>query len=102
MAASGGPSEAHHRAESREEQKLIELAAKSAVARPGENLIADHLTLRVNGDVHKQAMRKREGGFGLIGAQHERIFREGNELRGTHQIYGHIVLDGAHGDARND
>ena len=60
MAAGGGPAEAQHRTEAREEQHLIELMTQIHASWTGENLVANHLAVLVHGDIEEQTVGKRE------------------------------------------
>ena len=45
VAAGGGAAEAEHRAETGEQEHLVELVAQVEAARTGQNLVADHLAV---------------------------------------------------------
>src|SRR5713226_2633822 len=102
MAPGSGTPEAEHRAETREEQHLIELAPELRAARAGDNLVVGHVALGVHRDVKQQAMRQRKFEVVLFRSPGLRIVGERNELGRAHQIDGHIVLHGARGDSRHD
>jgi hypothetical protein len=64
VAAGSGPAKAGHRVEAREEQHLIELVLHFAGSWTGENLVVQHLTAGIDGDIDHQAVRQSE--FGIV------------------------------------
>jgi len=102
VAAGSGTAEAEHGTEAREEQHLIEFAAEVGALRTGKNLVVDHLPLRIDGDVEKQAMRQSQLSGVLLGSPGGGIFGERNEFGWAHQVDRHIVFNGANRDAWRD
>ena len=64
MATGSRPAKAGHRVEPREEQHLIELVLHFAGFGSGKNLIIQHLTAGIDGDIDHQAVRQSE--FGIV------------------------------------
>src|SRR4051812_35452581 len=99
VAAGGGPAEAEHGTEAGEEQHLIELVPKIRASGTRQNLIANHLAVGIDGYIEKQAMRERE--FRVVLFPGLREVGERDEFSGLQDVDGHIVLNGANGDARH-
>src|SRR5271163_732133 len=80
VAAGGGMAEAEHRCEAREEQHLVKLVAELGAAGSGENLVIDHLAVRVHGDVEKKSVRQGKLDIMLFERYRLRILRGRNQL----------------------
>src|SRR6266849_9578788 len=102
VAAGSGTAEAQHGAEARKEQHLVKLAPEFQAVGAGDNLIIGHVALGIDGDVQQEAVRQGKFEVVLFRRPGLRIVRKRNQLGGAHEIESHIVLHGAHGDARAD
>src|SRR5260370_9703668 len=102
MAAGSGTAEAQHGAEAREEQHLVKLAAEFQAVWAGNNLIIGHVALGIDGDVEQEAVGQGKFEVVLLRGPGLRIVRKRNQLGGAHEIERHVVLHGAHSDARPD
>ena len=102
MATGGRPAKAQHRTEARKQEYLVQLMTKINAVGPGENPVADHLAIGVNGDIYEQAVRQGELEVVFFRGPGLRIFRKSDELGRTQNIQRHIVGIGLHNDARHD
>src|SRR5271163_2511338 len=102
VAAGGGMAEAEHRSEAREKQHLVKLVAERRAARAGENLVVDHLAVRIHGDVQQKTVRQGKLDIMLLERHRLRILRERDQLGRAHEIRGNIVLHRLHDHAGSD
>src|SRR6266403_3247880 len=97
VAAGDGAAEALHGAEAREKEHLIELMAQVHAVRAGNNLVADHLTVLIHGDINEQAVRKGKLDVMLLRRPGRWVLGKADQLRGE-DIQRHVIRNGAHGD----
>src|SRR3984893_12821720 len=67
-----------------------------------EHMVSSALSVRVHGDIKEQTVRKGKFGIMLLGSPRLRIVRKGDELGRPQNIERHVVLNGAHEDARHN
>src|SRR5208282_632946 len=67
VAAGGGPTKTHHRAEAGEEQHLLELMTQIGAVRSSKNLVIGHLAMGVDGYIDHETMRQRKLKLVLLG-----------------------------------
>jgi len=100
VAAGNLPAKTAHGLKSREQQHLVNLVLHFKSARPGKNLITNHLALSVHGNIEHQAVRKGELGLVILGRPIAGGVRKSDEFCGLHQIQWNVVRNGLNGDTR--
>src|SRR6266403_2951263 len=102
VAAGDGAAEALHGAEAREKEHLIELMAQVHAVRAGNNLVADHLTVLIHGNIDEQAVRKGKLDVMLLRRPGRWVLGKADQFRGAEDIQRHVIRNGAHRDSGSD
>ena len=94
------PSEAELRAEARKQENLVDLMFHRNVVGPGENIVGDHFTLRVQSSFQHQ-----HAGIRMSFSRHysgNRKRRQAFKPRGLNEVQRQIIRDDSHGNAHQD
>jgi len=102
VSAGGGPAEAQHWAEAREQKRAIQLAVRLLVVRAIDYFISNHLSARIHNHVHQEVVLEDRVGMLHFGHDVCREIGKRNQLGGTQQRCGNVVGIGLHGDTRKD
>src|SRR5438094_6834157 len=100
VTAGNFPAKTAHGLESREQQHLVKLMLHFPGVRSRKNLVANHLALRVHGDIEHQTVRKGELTIVILRGPIAWRVRESDKFGGLHQIQRNVVRNGLNGDAR--